>query len=504
MSNSIILMPLLFQFALALLLLFFWFRIKVQRLLSIGGSALHVVISALLLAGVWKEGILCHNAGNWPAPFGIVFVADTFSALLVLLTAIAGLAVSVFSAGSVTERRIKFGYFPIFHFLLLGLTGAFLAGDVFNLYVWFEIIIISSFVLITIGGEKAQIEGAVKYFTLNILASVMFLTAIAVLYGLTGSLNMADLAVKVPQAPNRELVHICALLFFVAFGIKSAVFPLYFWLPDSYHTPPPAVSAIFAGLLTKVGVYALVRMVSLVFHGDTYLADVLAAIAGLTLLAGAAGAMTQRHLRKIFSYLIICHIGYMIGGLSMLTQAGITGLVFYLVHDIIVKTNIFMVAGLIYKIKGANTLKNLGGLYAGYPFISLLVAIPLFSLVGIPPLSGFWPKISLIRAGMDTERYLLTGLILFAGFVTLIVIARVWAEAFWKSAPPLAKREEFEYFDEMLRWRKVMIIAPIAMLSAVSLYIGLGAEHIQALSLRISGELLDAAPYIRAVLEGEG
>lgn len=485
----------------ALLLLFFWFNIKAQRILSIGGSVVQVVLSGILMSAVWQEGILCHNAGNWPAPFGIVFVADTFSALLVLLTAVAGLGVSIYSAGSITEKRLKFGYFAIFHFLLLGLTGAFLAGDVFNLYVWFEIILISSFVLITIGGEKAQIEGAVKYFTLNMLASVMFLTAIAVLYGLTGSLNMADLAVKIPQTANKELLHICALLFFVAFGLKSAVFPLYFWLPDSYHTPPPAVSAIFAGLLTKVGVYAMVRMVSLAFSGDSYFTNTLTIIAGLTLLAGAAGALVQNHLRKILAYLIICHIGYLVGGLGMFTKAGITGMVFYLVHDIIAKTNIFMVAGLIYKIKGVNKLKNLGGIYADYPFLSLLLAIPLFSLVGIPPLSGFWPKISLILASVQTERYWLMGLILLASFVTLFVIARVWAQAFWKSAPDLPPREGFEYFEGMAPWRKTLILAPIMLLTLVSLYIGLWAEHIQELSLRISGELLDPVPYINAVLK---
>src|SRR5690606_35868392 len=170
-----------------------------------------------------------------------------------------GLAVSVFSASSIIIPRLKFGYFPIFHFLLLGLNGAFLTGDIFNLYVWFEIIIISSFVLITLGGEKAQLEGAVKYFTMNILASMIFLTAIAVLYGITGSLNMADLALKIAEIENRGLVEITAILFLVAFGIKAAVFPLYFWLPASYHTPPSAVAAIFGGLLTKVGVYALIR-----------------------------------------------------------------------------------------------------------------------------------------------------------------------------------------------------------------------------------------------------
>ena len=168
----------------------------------------------------------------------------------------------------------------------MGLTGAFLTGDIFNLYVWFEIIIISSFVLITLGGEKAQIEGAVKYFTLNILASIIFLTAIAVLYGLAGSLNMADLSVLVPKLENRGLVEVAAILFLVGFGIKSAVFPLYFWLPASYHTPPSAVSAIFGGLLTKVGVYALIRIFSLIFTNDVFLGQILLVIAILTLFSG--------------------------------------------------------------------------------------------------------------------------------------------------------------------------------------------------------------------------
>ncbi|MFN4080687.1 MAG: proton-conducting transporter membrane subunit [Saprospiraceae bacterium] len=501
MNETLILLPLLFQLALAVLMLFFWFGIRAQRNISIVGNIVNTLIAALLMYRVWGEGILTVQAGAWPAPHGITFVADTFAALLTLLTAVSGLAVATFSAGSVTTERLRFGYFSTLQFLLLGLTGAFLAGDVFNLYVWFEIIIISSFVLITIGGEKAQIEGAIKYFALNMLASVIFLTAIAVLYGLTGSLNMADLAQKMPLIPNKGLVGVCALLFFVAFGIKSAVFPLYFWLPDSYHTPPAAVSAIFGGLLTKVGVYALVRMFSLIFREDAFWADTFAWVAALTLVAGGMGALSQRNLRKIFSYLIICHIGYMIGGLSMFTRVGFTGLVFYLTHDIVVKTNLFMAAGVIYKIRGRNLLKNLGGLYADYPRLSLLLAVPLFSLVGIPPLSGFWPKISLISAGVNTGRYWLTGCIIFASFITLYVIAKVWAEVFWKPQPEGRKRPEFEFFEDFKPYRKRLVLAPIVFLSLISLYIGLGAEHIQAISLRIAEELSNPETYIQAVFK---
>ena len=263
MNNPYIVLPVIFQLFTAVLLMFFWFRVNAQRLITIICSFVSLGIAIWLFNEVYNQGILTMQAGEWQAPFGITFVADIFSATMVLLTAISGMAVAVFSTGSIRNARLKFGYFPILNFLLMGLQGAFLTGDIFNLYVWFEIIIIASFVLITIGGEKAQIEGAMKYVTMNLLASAIFLTAIAILYGMAGSLNMADLSGQVAQIENRGLVNVVAILFLVGFGIKSAIFPLYFWLPASYHTPPPAISAIFGGLLTKVGVYALIRIFTL-------------------------------------------------------------------------------------------------------------------------------------------------------------------------------------------------------------------------------------------------
>jgi len=500
MTDQILMYPLLLQLFLAIVLMFAWNKTGWQKFISIAGSVLNLAFSIWLFMEVWQNGTLSVQAGNWAPPFGITFVADTFSATLVLLTALSGLAVSSFSAGSVIPPRLKFGYFPIFHFLLLGLNGAFVTGDIFNLYVWLEIIIITAFVLLTIGGEKAQLEGAVKYFTLNILASIVFLTAIAVLYGLTGSLNMADLASKVAAVENRTLVQVNALLFLVGFGIKAAVFPLYFWLPASYHTPPSAVSSIFGGLLTKVGVYALIRVFTLIFDLDPLLENVLLVIAVLTLFSGAIGAIVQNNIRKIFSYLVICHIGYMIAGLGMMTEVALAGAIFYLIHDIMVKTNLFMVSGVIYKLKANHNIKKLGDLYADYPKLSLLFFIPLFSLVGVPPLSGFWPKLSLIGAGWATENYLVIASILFASFITLFVIVKLWAEVFWKNGEKLTESRKFPYFKTLQPVQKVQMIAPIVFLSFVTLYIGFGAEHIQALSTRISHELMNNQEYINTVL----
>lgn len=501
MMTHLLLYPLVFQFALAILLMFFWRDTRIQRGLSIVGSVFALLLAILLFRQVWFHGIITMQMGNWEAPFGITLVADTFSATLVLLTAILGLAISIYSSSSIISERAKFGYFPIYHLLLMGLTGAFITGDIFNLYVWFEVIIISSFVLLTIGGEKPQIEGAVKYFTLNILASVIFLTAIAVLYGLTGTLNMADLRIQVALVDNQALVNITALIFMIGFGIKSAVFPLYFWLPASYHTPPAAVSAIFGGLLTKVGVYAMIRVFTLIFVPNEFFENVIMTIAILTLLSGGLGALVQNNIQKIFSYLIICHIGFMIAGLSMFSQMALAGAIFYMIHDIVVKANLFLIGGFIYRIKGSYSMRQLGGLYEKHPKLSLLMLIPLFSLVGIPPLSGFWPKISLFTAGFVTENYILVGFMIFASFITLFIIARLWSEVFWKSGDEIVKKPNFKGYFEMKFKERFSLIFSIGILAFVTLYIGFGAEHIQLLSNRIASELMNTEGYIEAVLK---
>jgi len=500
MIQHIVLYPIIVQLLLAILLLFSWNSIKVQKLISTGGSIISLLVAIGLIMTVWNEGTLTIQAGSWEAPFGITFVADAFAATMVLLTAISGLAVSFFTVGTILKARLKFGFLPVLHFLFLGLNGAFLTGDIFNLYVWFEIIIISSFVLITLGGEKKQIEGAVKYFTLNIFASVIFLTAIAVLYGLTGSLNMADLALKIAAIENRGLVEVTAILFLIGFGIKAAIFPLYFWLPASYHTPPPAVSAVFGGLLTKVGVYALIRVFTLIFVGDAFLENIILALAGFTIVAGALGALSQNNIVKVFSYLIICHIGFMILGLGLYTEAAIAAAIFYVIHDIVVKTNLFMVSGLIYRIKGTYSMRDLGGIYAQYPLLSLLMIIPLFSLVGIPPFSGFWPKLSLITESFKIDNYWLIAALLFGTFITLFVIARIWAEVFWKKEKKLREIQNFRYYDKLKIEKKIEIVGPIVFLAIISLYIGFGAENIQQLAMRVGQELMNNENYIQAVL----
>jgi multicomponent Na+:H+ antiporter subunit D len=498
MTDNLIILTVLVHLLNAVVLIFFWQKVTTQRLISVVGSAFALLVSIRLFKATWDAGILTMQAGNWKAPFGITFVSDGFSSTMVLLTAIAGLAISIFSTVGVSQSRIKYGYFVILHFLLMGLNGAFLTGDIFNLYVWFEVIIISSFVLMTLGGRKTQIEGAIKYVAMNLLASVIFLTAIGILYGLTGTLNMADLSLKVAAVENRELVNITALFFFVGFGIKSAVFPLYFWLPSSYHTPPSAIAAAFGGLLTKVGIYALLRVFTLIFVPDEFTRNMFIAVASATLLTGAFGALIKHDIRKMFSYLIVCHIGFMIAGLGLYTEIALTGAVFYLIHDIIVKTNLFLMTGIIYKIRGTVNMDKLGGLYTAYPRLSVVMAVVLFSLVGIPPLSGFWPKIFLFEAGFLNGSYLLITSLIFASFITLYVIARMWSEVFWKNLPE--GQVQVDGLKGMRVFHRGLLIAPVILMAVVSLLIGLGAEKIIVVARHIAAEMMDTTPYIQAVL----
>lgn len=500
MNNILVIAPILFQLFAGTVLLFFWSKVQVQKILSVLFSFLGLTLGIWLFKLTWTEGIQFTHAGNWEAPFGISFVSDALSATLVLITSISGLAVSMFSVGTMKMERLKFGFFPILHFLIMGLCGAFLAGDIFNLYVWFEVVIISSFVLLTLGGTKSQLEGAIKYVSLNLLASSLFLIGIGFVYGLTGSLNFADVAVKLSAINNRGLVNVTAGIFLVAFGIKSAVFPMYFWLPASYHTPPPAISAIFGGLLTKLGVYALLRTFTLVFVGDEFLGVILSVIAALTILSGGLGALLQKNLSKAFGYLIICHIGFMIAGLGMFTEVAILGTVFYLFHDIIVKTNLFMVSGLILKINGTQDIGKLGGMYKNYPLLSILLAVPLFSLVGIPPLSGFWPKIFLIQGGLASKEYFLIAFIVLGSFLTLWVVAKIWAEVFWKNAENLPVKASGLYFNQMSNTNQRLIIIPIVLLSIVSLYIGFAAENLYVLSEKIASDLMNPQNYIETIL----
>jgi multicomponent Na+:H+ antiporter subunit D len=467
-----------------------------QRAASVAGALAHFAVAAALLARVDGAGIQVMQMGGWPAPFGISLVADLLAAIMVLLAGITGVAVAVYSLGSIDGARERHGYHPLFHVLLMGVSMAFLTGDLFNLYVAFEVMLMASFVLLALGGERAQLEGAVKYVTLNLLSSAIFLAAVGVLYGVAGTLNMADLALAVQRGTAPGLVTTLACLFLVAFGIKAAVFPLFFWLPASYHTPPVAVSAIFAGVLTKVGVYALLRAFTLVFTGDTALTHgLILAVAVLTMATGVLGAAAQFEFRRVLSFHIVSQIGYMALGLGLFTPLALAGTVFYLMHHIVVKTNLFLVGGIVRHLGGTLDLAALGGLYRRRPLLALLFLVPAFSLAGIPPLSGFWGKLVLVKAGLDAGQYAVTAVALAVSLLTLYSMTKLWNEAFWKEPA-----EERVPAAAPVPWT---VLGPVVALAAITLAVGLGAGPVFDLASRAAAQLADPSRYVGAVL-GEG
>ena len=500
MTTNFILAPIIVHFITAIILLCFWKKVLAQKIISVIGNSIAFILCVKLFELTLTNDYLVLQTGNWKAPFGITFISDTLSAIMVLLTGIVSLAVGIYSTSALNVSRIRFGYFFTFHLLIMGLLGAFLTGDIFNLYVWFEVVIISSFILMTVGGKKMQMEGAIKYVTMNILASSIFLTAIGILYGITGSLNIADIALKIQEVENKGLVTVTSLLFFVGFGIKSAIFPLYFWLPSSYHTTPSAIAAIFGGLLTKMGVYAMIRVFTIIFVPDNFTTILFIVIAVLTMFTGALGTLNKKNIRRILSYLIVCHIGYLIAGVGLYTELAFTAIIFYLIHDVIVKSNMFMITGVIVKIRESVDMTRLGSLLKDYPKFSMLAALVFLSLVGIPPLSGFWPKILLLKESFVQGNYVLLLTLILASFLTLFVIIRMWIEIFWKESPkPLT--EEMDHFAPMPKSGKFALIAPIVFLTVVSLFIGFGANSIFKISEKAAYELKHKEIYIDAVMK---
>ncbi|KIT16478.1 Na+/H+ antiporter subunit D [Jannaschia aquimarina] len=487
--------PLIATFV-AAVLAFLFRRNREGRWISVAGSAVHLGAGLALLFEVMGNGPIAAQMGGWPAPFGITLVADTLSAVMVVITGITALAVSIYAVADIGEEIEELGYHALFQVLIAGVTGAFLTGDLFNLYVWFEVMLISSFGLLAMGGSRAQLDAGIKYVTLNLISTILFLSAIGLLYGATGTLNLADLRGAVAEA-DPGLMTVIAGLFLVGFGIKAGVFPLFFWLPASYHTPSFAVSAVFAGLLTKVGVYALIRMFTLVFvHDVGFTHQLMLWVAVATMVVGVLGAAAQTDFRRILSFHIISQIGYMVLGLALLTPLAMAGAVFYLVHHIVVKANLFLVAGVADRIAGGTDVDRIGGLYKGAPLLGFLFLIPAFSLAGFPPLSGFWAKYVLLQASMDLSMWIVAFFILAVGLMTIYSMTKIWGRAFWKPHPAgtVPRLSQLSAAD------RFAFLFPIAGLALWTIVIGVWPEPFFALAEQAAAELLDPTPYLDAVL----
>ena len=510
-------------------------NVRVQRIANVTASFALLAVAVELIRRTAGGEVLVARLGDWPAPVAITFVADVTSAIMVLLNALVAAAAAIYALGGIDRRREEAGYHPLILGLFTSVSGAFLTADLFNLYVWFEVMLMSSFVLLALGGSRPQLEGAIKYVTLSLVGSTLFLAGIGLTYSMLGTLNMAHLAERLAEAGEPERFTPVAAVLLVAFLIKAAAFPFFAWLPASYHTPPPVISAVFAGLLTKVGVYVVIRFTALMFPAGNPDADVIHEliiwIAGFTMVTGVLAAAAQGEVRRILSFHIISQIGYMLMGVGIagaalaeaaaaeaagdaaradaLRSAGtlaMTGAVFYVLHHIVVKANLFLVAGIIERRCGSGELARIGGLSSTHPRLAILFMVPALSLAGIPILSGFWSKFVLVRAGLAAEAYVIIAVSLAVSVMTLFSMMKIWTGAFWKPAPepgdPKAVTPEAIERGEReatgpIGWME----AGSVFLATVTIAIGVLAGPAIALAERGSAQLVDGGAYADAALD---
>lgn len=420
---------------------------RIQRWLSLGVLAAVVVIAAVLLREADRHGPQTVWIGGWAETVGIVLVADRLAALMLLVSAVVTLAVLAYSVGQgMTEDEegapISI-YHPTFLVLVAGVANAFLAGDLFNLFVSFEMLLFASYVLLTLGGTPARIRAGTIYVLVNLLSSTLFLISIAVTYAATGTLTLAHLAQRLAALPEHVSLMI-QLMLLTTFAIKAAVFPLSLWLPDSYPTAPAPVTAVFAGLLTKVGVYAILRVQTLLFPHSP-LTDLLLWAALLTMVVGILGAIAQSDIKRMLSFTLVSHIGYLILGVALASRAGTAGTTFYVVHHITIQTALFLVLGLVERRAGSTALMRIGGLARIAPLLAVLFFVPAMNLAGIPPFSGFIGKVGLFQAAQADGGWLawtLVGAGAATSLLTLYAVAKTWAVAFWRT--PLEAHEALE------------------------------------------------------------
>jgi multicomponent Na+:H+ antiporter subunit D len=503
-------------------------RPRLQRGLAVTALSAVVVVCAVLLYLADRDGTLVLHVGGWGptpeglGPLGISLVVDRLSALMLVVSSIVLLGVVWYAIGQGIrdgdERQPVSIFLPTYLVLSAGVCTAFLAGDLFNLFVGFEVLLSASFVLLTIGASGDRVRAGISYVMVSMVSSMIFLIGIALIYAATGTLNMAELAVRLDDvAPGTRTALFAVLM--VAFGIKAAVFPLSTWLPDSYPTAPAPVTAVFAGLLTKVGVYAIIRAHSLLFpHGG--LDPLLLTAALLTMVIGIFGAIAQSDIKRLLSFTLVSHIGYMVFGIALSNELGMSGAIYYVAHHILVQTTLFLVVGLIERQAGASTMQRLGGLAAASPLLAFVFVVPALNLGGIPPFSGFIGKVALLEAGAQNGSVLAWTLVagsVVTSLLTLYVVARVWTTAFWRSradapeghlssAAPEALLEGpqnvvFEERQQVGRMPVGMLL-PTGALIAVGLVLTVAAGPIFGYAERAAAQVLDRGQYISAVLEG--
>jgi multicomponent Na+:H+ antiporter subunit D len=490
-------LPFLVPMLTGVLALFFPRGVAWRRGWFIGSAVAQLGVAVKLVADNLDGTPVVLLAGGWASAVGIALVADLLAAIMLVLSTLTALAAVLFTVVE-TRRRVEHPLrLPLLQFMIAGINLAFLTGDLFNLFVAFEIMLIASYALLTLEANDWDVKQAYPYLAVNLVGSTLFICAAGLAYGLFGTLNFAGIIERSADLGDDPRVLLLALLLFVVFGTKAGLFPLYYWLPNSYPILPAALAGLYSGMLTKVGVYVLVRMFATVLpHDLTGVHQLIAWLAGLTMILAVLGAISRNFIRGILSFHILSQIGYMALALGLFTPWSIAACIFYIMHHIIVKASLFLIGGVAVVVNRSDDLDRMGHLWRATPWLGILFLCQALSLAGIPPLSGFWGKYLIIVEGLKQGAYVLVAASLLAGVLTLFSMLKIWLGAFWVEPEGVPLRTDDP------RWRPLAWI--IGGLTIISLGIGLGAEAVMQLALQAANAALDQEGYVRHVLGAGG
>ena len=468
----------------------------VRKIFSCIACTISLASSINILIILQTEKIISYSVGGWDT-LGIVLVADYLTATMIILGSIVSLIVSVFSWYGAPRVYHERYFYSFFHFMTFAVLGSFLAGDLFNLYVMFEVMLISSFALMIIGGEKTHYRGAIHYMIINLVASAIFISSAALFYSYLGTLNMAEIAHRISLLEDKTIILAPSVMLMTAFALKSGLVPFHFWLPASYVHLLSVNGGLHAGLLTKVGVYALIRSFSLFFYDlGPFLFDYLMVISVASMFVGVIGALSSFSIRRILSFHIISQIGYKTLALSIFSTSAIAAAIFYTCFNMLTKMNLFLICGVIEKKYGTDDLSKIGGALKWSTMLAITFIISGLALGGIPPLPGFFAKFLVIKAALSEDLLFPAFAAIAVGMFSLFSMIKIWAEAFLKEKP-----EETQLITIKPREKFALIGSTMVMASLV-LAMGLGSGTLYKHCKKVAVQLKTPTEYISHIRGG--
>jgi len=520
MTHQVVVAPMLVALGTAVLCLLTREARRLQVAVSLTGSVVYAVAVAALVLTVVPGGVVAYHLGDWAAPFGIILVADSLSAFMLAFTALLAVASLVFSVRYVDAYGQRLSYHPLFHFMLVGVTGAFLTGDIFNLFVWFEVMLMSSYVLVVFYSGPEHTRAALQYVVLNLIGSAVMLLAIGGIYAVTGTLNMADLAHRLgdPGTYGLTVAPILGLsgILFAVFALKAGIVPFQFWVPAAYEAAPAPVTAMLAGVVKKVGIYAVIRLYFTVFAAAplpelalpgfagtsalSYFGPILFVMAGASILFGGVSAVSRDSMEGLLAYSSIGQVGFIALPLAVgatvatpaVRQLAVLAALVYVLNHALAKGMLFLAAGTVRDGVGSSQFADLGGLAGRTPVLAGAFFVGALSLVGVPPLTGFFGKFLVFDALSRAGSTLGLAVALVGAILTIAYFTRAWNQSFWGPVTPGVEEATLDPVK----------VGVVVVLAVAIVAVGVGFDPVYRFADAAARAALARQAYVHAVLGG--